>query len=45
VQINQAISSVDVNINESEICILSDDGTLSTLDLDTSSYQVVMRSH
>lgn len=40
-----SISAVDINNDSSEICILSEDGTLSVLELDTSSYKVVMRSH
>lgn len=40
-----SVSSVDINNDNSEICILSEDGTLSVLELDTSSYKVVMRSH
>ena len=45
VAINQQIGSVDINNDQSEICILADDGTLSVLELDTSSFKVVMRSH
>ena len=36
---------MDVNVHESEISVLSDDGALSILELDTSSFSVVMRSH
>ena len=36
---------MDVNIHETEISVLSDDGALSILELDTSSFSVVMRSH
>ena len=45
VQINQTIRSVDVNVHETEISVLSDDGALSVLELDTSSFSMVMRSH
>ncbi len=40
-----SISAADINNDNSEICILAEEGTLSILELDTSSYKVVMRSH
>ncbi len=45
VSVNQSIRSCDVNIANTEISILATDGTLSVLDLETSSFKVVMRSH
>lgn len=45
VSVNQSIRSCDVNIANTEISILASDGTLSVLDLETSSFKVVMRSH
>ena len=45
VSINQTVRSCDINIANTEISILASDGTLSVLDLESSSFKVVMRSH
>lgn len=45
VALNQQIGSCDINLTQSEIAVLADDGTLSVLELDSSSFRVVMRSH
>ena len=43
--INQEIVDCDISIDSKEIAILSKDGTLSLLELDASSFKVLMRSH
>lgn len=45
VSINQEVSSCDISVDGKEIAILSRDGTLSLLELDASSFRVLMRSH
>ena len=46
VNTGNAITLIDVNVDSSQICVLSaDSGTVSVLDLDNSCYKVVMRSH
>ena len=40
------IDCIDVNVDCEQICVMSSQaGTISVLDLETSSYNVVMRSH
>lgn len=40
------ITHCDVNYDSSQICVLSaSNGTISVLDMDNSSYNVVMRTH
>lgn len=40
------ITHCDVNVNSSQIAVLSaQNGTISVLDLDSSSYNVILRSH
>lgn len=46
VNTGNTIDHIDVNVDCSQICVLSSQlGNISVLDLDTSSYNVVMRSH
>ena len=45
VSINQEIAGCDISIDQKEIAILSKDGTLSLLELEASSFRVLMRSH
>ena len=40
------ITSCDVNYDSTQICVLSaKNGTISVLDLESSSYKVILRSH
>ena len=43
--IDQVVASCDINVDQKEIAVMSKDGTLSLLDLETSSFRVLMRSH
>jgi WD40 repeat protein len=45
VSINQQIASCDISLDQNQISILSKDGSLSILELDASSFRVLMRSH
>jgi hypothetical protein len=45
IAVNQQIKACDVNAEGSEISVLSHDGTLSLLELDSSTFKVIMRSH
>jgi WD40 repeat protein len=45
VALNQEVASCDINVDGNEIAVLSANGTLSLLELDSSSFKVVMRSH
>lgn len=45
VSINQEVASCDINVDQKEIAVLSTDGSLSLLDLETSSFRVLIRSH
>lgn len=45
VNTQQPILSCDINLAQKEIVVLSSHGSISVLDLDTSSYNVLMRSH
>ena len=46
VKTGSPISSCDVNYDGSQICVMSQEsGTISVLDLATSSYNVVLRTH
>ena len=45
VSINQQVASCDISLDQNQISILSKDGSLSILELDASSFRVLMRSH
>ena len=45
VNINQEVTSCDVSIDQKEIAVLAKNGILSHLELETSSFRVLMRSH
>ena len=45
VSINQEIASCDINIDQKEIAVLSTDCSLSLLELESSSFRVLIRSH
>lgn len=46
VKTGTVVQSCDINYDGSQICVLSvDSGTISVLDLNTSSYNVVLRTH
>ena len=45
VSINQEVASCDINVDQKEICVLSQDGALSLLELESSSFRVLIRSH
>lgn len=45
VSINQEFASCDISQDQNQIAILSKDGTLSLLELEASSFRVLMRSH
>ena len=45
VSINQEVASCDINVDQKEIAVLSKDGSLSLLELETSSFKVLIRSH
>jgi len=45
VNINQEVLSTDLNVDNSEIVVLAKDGSLSLLELQASSFKVLMRSH
>jgi len=45
VSINQEVASCDISQDQNQIAILSKDGTLSLLELEASSFRVLMRSH
>lgn len=45
VSINQEVASCDINVDQKEIAVLSNDGSLSLLDLEQSSFRVLIRSH
>lgn len=45
VSINQQVASCDINVDQKEIAVLSKDGSLSLLELEQSSFRVLIRSH
>lgn len=45
VSIDQEVASCDVNLDQKEISVLSTDGSLSLLELESSSFRVLIRSH
>ena len=45
VSINQEVASCDINVDQKEIAVLSKDGSLSLLELESSSFRVLIRSH
>lgn len=45
VSINQEVASCDISLDQNQIAILSKDGSLSLLELEASSFRVLMRSH
>lgn len=45
VSINQTVAACDINVDQKEIAVLSTDGSLSLLDLESSSFRVLIRSH
>ena len=45
VSINQEVASCDINVDQKEIAVLGTDGSLSLLELESSSFRVLIRSH
>lgn len=45
VAINQEISGCDISVDQKQISVLATDGTLSLLELESSSFNVLQRSH
>ena len=43
--IDSEITSCDINVDQKEIAVMSRDGTLSLLGLESTSFRVLMRSH
>lgn len=39
------MASCDINVDQKEIAVLSTDGSLSLLELESSSFRVLIRSH
>ena len=39
------ITSCDINVDQKEIAVMSKDGTLSMLELESSSFRILIRSH
>jgi WD40 repeat protein len=45
VSLNQTIASCDINVDGNEIAVLAQNGTISLLELESSAFSVLMRSH
>jgi WD40 repeat protein len=45
VALNQAVASCDINVDGNEIAVLGQNGNISLLELESSAFSVLMRSH